>query len=474
MPLSLMSEPATKQVAPYRRSPRNDLKILPTTDVFTSLHPKSTKDNALAEASSFRRLGTPSLSLQTSQRPLAIDSTLRRTASPSCLVTPSRQASVDSPPSSASPTSSFHDRPWNRRGPSPLPSPNILPPGALRDGLFSAVAIDEPTSPTLSTGSKTDLFFASNGVDSLLVPPRALPKSGLLRRDRPNSGVTSHDRSASLPKLDPHETRGPIVTPNDGLAAVTLAFPTRTNLFSSPSKVATRSTSSPEPLRDRIVSGPFPSSPLSTLPTLPEVSSMDLSRRISHHFEREQREAPRDDSTLRTGYVLVPSSEEEHRGHNHSWRLGQKLGEGAFSSVWSAAALDALTTVAAIKLMDKRFCSTNARTKIAFIREVEVLRHICHPGVVSFLASFATPTYHCLVLERLEGGELFELVNDEENRRRMMLPGPRDDVGEGFVRRIFGELVKAVGWLHEVGVVHRDIKLESEWYLPDLVTLFKR
>jgi tRNA (cytidine32/guanosine34-2'-O)-methyltransferase len=38
-----------------------------------------------------------------------------------------------------------------------------------------------------------------------------------------------------------------------------------------------------------------------------------------------------------------------------------------------------------------------------------------------------------------------------------------DDVGEGFVRRLFGELCKAVGWLHEVHAVHRDIKLESEF-----------
>lgn len=42
-----------------------------------------------------------------------------------------------------------------------------------------------------------------------------------------------------------------------------------------------------------------------------------------------------------------------------------------------------------------------------------------------------------------------------------MLPGSEDMMGEGFVRRVFGELGRGVGWLHEVGVVHRDIKLES-------------
>ena len=464
IPLSPMSESA---MARDDRTPRSDSKSLPTTDVFINMQPDATGNNALAEATSARRNGSGFLAPQTPQRPLAVpSSTWRRAAAPASLVTPSRPASFDSPPSSASPTSPHHDRPWNHRGPSPLPSPNIMPPGALRDGLFSAVTVKEPTSPTLSTGSKTDLFFASNGVDSLLVPPRALFKNGRLRRDRPDSGATTHDRSASLPMPALQEIRGFSTTPNDAPAAITLTESTPTTSVTSPSRVVNRSTSSPAPVTDRIFSGLIPSSPLSTLPTLPKVSSITSPRRTSHHFEREHREAPPDDFTLRTGYVLVPCPGEDHRGHDHSWRLGQKLGEGAFSSVWSAAGLETLTTIAAIKLMDKRFCATNARTKIAFIREVEVLRHICHPGIVSFLASFSTPSHYCLVLERLEGGELFELVNDEENRRRMMLPGPGDDVGEGFVRRIFGELVKGVGWLHEVGVVHRDIKLESECYFP--------
>jgi tRNA (cytidine32/guanosine34-2'-O)-methyltransferase len=67
-----------------------------------------------------------------------------------------------------------------------------------------------------------------------------------------------------------------------------------------------------------------------------------------------------------------------------------------------------------------------------------------------------------MVVEQLSGGELLDLVSDDENRQRMLLPGPEDAVGEGFIRRIYSELTKGVGWLHEVGVVHRDIKLESE------------
>lgn len=36
---------------------------------------------------------------------------------------------------------------------------------------------------------------------------------------------------------------------------------------------------------------------------------------------------------------------------------------------------------------------------------------------------------------------------------------------EPAIRRMWGELARAVGWMHGVGLVHRDIKLESAYYI---------
>jgi serine/threonine protein kinase len=80
-------------------------------------------------------------------------------------------------------------------------------------------------------------------------------------------------------------------------------------------------------------------------------------------------------------------------------------------------------------------------------------QRISHPNVVNYLSSFSTCSHHCLVLEKVSGGELFELLQR---------PGYHAKMGEDFVRRVFGELARCVGWLHEAGVVHRDLKLESE------------
>jgi protein-serine/threonine kinase len=80
------------------------------------------------------------------------------------------------------------------------------------------------------------------------------------------------------------------------------------------------------------------------------------------------------------------------------------------------------------------------------------LQHISHPSIVAYLHSFTTPTHHCLVVEHIGGGELFELINKDENRNKMTEP---------LLRRLWGELCRAVGWMHSVALVHRDIKLES-------------
>ncbi|KAI0628759.1 kinase-like domain-containing protein, partial [Trametes polyzona] len=81
-----------------------------------------------------------------------------------------------------------------------------------------------------------------------------------------------------------------------------------------------------------------------------------------------------------------------------------------------------------------------------------LLQHIAHPSIVSYLHSFSTPSHHCLVLEHISGGELLDLIDNQESYAR---------IDESLVRRIWGELCKAVAWMHSVGLVHRDIKLEN-------------
>jgi protein-serine/threonine kinase len=57
-----------------------------------------------------------------------------------------------------------------------------------------------------------------------------------------------------------------------------------------------------------------------------------------------------------------------------------------------------------------------------------------------------------LILERVAGGELFDLISTRHNSLAER---------EWLVRLLFGEMANAVGWMHSINLVHRDIKLEN-------------
>ncbi|KAH8114183.1 kinase-like protein [Phellopilus nigrolimitatus] len=133
--------------------------------------------------------------------------------------------------------------------------------------------------------------------------------------------------------------------------------------------------------------------------------------------------------------------------------LDEQDGEGASAAADASFLVnDSKGRLVAVKMMNRALCDANDRTRISFVREVEVLRHIAHPSIVSYLHSFTTHMHHCLMLEYVGGGELFDLVNCDVQYIR---------ASEASVRRIWGELCRAVGWMHGVALVHRDIKLEN-------------
>lgn len=119
-----------------------------------------------------------------------------------------------------------------------------------------------------------------------------------------------------------------------------------------------------------------------------------LTREVSNsNCDRTMQDALPDTITVRPGDVLEPEVTETGKASSGSraWRLERVLGEGAFSRVWSARSLirnkgkgreteeggyqeETGSEVVAIKMMDKRICKDNDRTRISFEREVAVLK----------------------------------------------------------------------------------------------------
>lgn len=307
------------------------------------------------------------------------------------------------------------------------------------------------------SNSKTDAFFSTSTTSVLPTPPSPLPittassTSPTITTSPPSLPLPATPRTPALGRGLPPSMRARVVTTPGTPQALDMnhllppVSPTNT-------QGAFRSVTNP---RVDLLNPPSPKS------QFPRGNGPIAISRETHHDDP-------DAVPIKEGDVLVPSSDSSALpirvpANPGKWTLVEPLGEGAFSIVWSAVREDEKEVgTVAVKMIDRSACVRNSRTTIAFCREVEVLRHLVHPGIVSYITHFSTDSHHCLVLEKLNGGELFHVVEDQALHKRMLLPGPNDPKGEGLVRRIFGELCRAVAWLHEVEVVHRDIKLESE------------
>lgn len=180
---------------------------------------------------------------------------------------------------------------------------------------------------------------------------------------------------------------------------------------------------------------------------------------LSEHLQ-DSRPSPSPQTT-----PTMEESEDESVSRVGSYAVERVLGMGAFSKVVLArrqrvnqnatptsSAPGQFGDLVALKMLEKEPCRQNERMRVSWVREVEVLRHIVHPNIVRFLSSFSTTRHHVLVLETVEGGELFEFLAQSQSEIANR---------EWLVRRIFGELANAVGWMHTINLVHRDIKLEN-------------
>lgn len=82
-------------------------------------------------------------------------------------------------------------------------------------------------------------------------------------------------------------------------------------------------------------------------------------------------------------------------------------------------------------------------------REIHHHRQLHHPNICQLYEVIATESFIWLVTELCSGGELFDYLAEKKR------------LTEEETRSIFGQLCLAVGYAHDKGVVHRDLKLEN-------------
>lgn len=134
-----------------------------------------------------------------------------------------------------------------------------------------------------------------------------------------------------------------------------------------------------------------------------------------------------------------------------SFALAETLGRGRFSQVRRCTQVPGGRSCAVkiMELADPELGSSEDDAEREVLAEVQVLRMVEHPGIVQLLETVKDAGKYYLVLEDLSGGDLFDRI--EQNG-----PFKEEDAGP-LVRQV----VSAVNFLHEKGIVHRDIKPDN-------------
>ncbi|KAG9282005.1 serine/threonine-protein kinase SIK2 [Astyanax mexicanus] len=126
--------------------------------------------------------------------------------------------------------------------------------------------------------------------------------------------------------------------------------------------------------------------------------------------------------------------------------IERTLGKGNFAVVKLAKHRITKSEVA-IKIIDKTQLDAANLEKI--YREVEIMKLLDHPHIIKLYQVMETKNMLYLVTEYAKNGEIFDYL------------ASRGRLSEADARRKFWQILSAVEYCHERGIVHRDLKAEN-------------
>lgn len=151
---------------------------------------------------------------------------------------------------------------------------------------------------------------------------------------------------------------------------------------------------------------------------------------------------------------VTPAIQAREIGELYDIHNNDEIGKGAFSRVVTGTsrmpttANGAAPIKRAIKIM--QMSSLNDRKVMTMMaHEKEILRRTRHPSILQLYETITTQDKVYMVMELMKG-DLFEFT-----------VGRRRKLNEVQAAQVMRQLLSAVAYLHNINVVHRDIKLEN-------------
>lgn len=127
------------------------------------------------------------------------------------------------------------------------------------------------------------------------------------------------------------------------------------------------------------------------------------------------------------------------------WIIHKTLGKGAFGTVRAAELKNDRGVLYALKYMNKAYViEQNMVEKV--IAEKEIMKQVNHPFICKLHYAFQNPTDVIMALSLLTGGDLQYHLDSAKKLNEM------------GVRFYLAQILHALCYLHELGIVHRDMK----------------
>ncbi|XP_064209683.1 serine/threonine-protein kinase Chk2 isoform X1 [Anguilla rostrata] len=146
--------------------------------------------------------------------------------------------------------------------------------------------------------------------------------------------------------------------------------------------------------------------------------------------------------------LMVDEQSNLPKEFTEKYLLSRKIGVGVCGEVKLAFERATCKKVAVKTISKKDFPSVGTASRNAE-REIEILKKIDHPCLIKTEDFFQTDESYYIVLELMEGGELFDRV-----KAKKQLPEP-------IAKMYFYQMLLAVEYLHSQGIIHRDLKPEN-------------
>ncbi|XP_022601406.1 NUAK family SNF1-like kinase 2 [Seriola dumerili] len=137
-----------------------------------------------------------------------------------------------------------------------------------------------------------------------------------------------------------------------------------------------------------------------------------------------------------------------HHKHNlkHRYEFLETLGKGTYGKVKKAkersGRLVAIKSIRKEKIKDEQ-------DLVHIRREIEIMSSLCHPHIITIYEVFENKDKIVIVMEYASRGDLYDYTCDKRH------------ISEREARHFFRQIVSAVHYCHQNGIVHRDLKLEN-------------